>query len=213
MGDAVVVGAAALVAGAGVTPAAAPGVGGPSPADTTIIRITVRPDGTAVCTVQYRVELDGDDASSRFASVSRRIDARPLEYTGPFAGTMQRAASLAADDTDRAMEIRNVTVRARELPTRRGAVTYRFEWTNFAATADGEVVIGDALVGFSLPSNRTTLVIQWPRGDDPERIVPAPGDAFRRAVSNGNVSIAGRGPTSSAVWAVLNAVRGLVGSF
>jgi hypothetical protein len=177
--------ASPLAAGSGVGPDDTATVGGADaariPADSTVIRIRVRPDGSAVWTVQHRVDLDDENATARFETVQARIEADPLRYTGPFAERMGRAAEVAAEETGRDMAIRNVSVRARSDPTRRGVVTYRFEWTAFASKTDGRLVVGDALVGFSLAGNQT-LIVQWPDGYDPRSVSPDPADTRERAV-------------------------------
>lgn len=151
------------------------------PANSTVIRIQVRPDGDAVWEVQYRVELD-EDTRAAFESVRQRVDENPLQYTGPFAEMMKRAAAAGAADTGREMAIRNVSVRARTLPTDVGVVTYRFEWAAFADRSGDRMVVGDAIGGFPLPEQRT-LWIQWPAGADVAQVSPSPDTRRDRAVA------------------------------
>jgi hypothetical protein len=152
------------------------------PTDSRSIRIAVEPDGDAVWRVQYRMRLDGENATASFESVESRVESNPLQFTGPFSRMMQRAAAVAANDTGREMEIRNVSVHARELPNQFGVVTYRFEWANFAATPGGTVRAGDALDGLFLASQRSSLLVEWPAGFESSEVSPDPDDERDRAV-------------------------------
>ncbi len=186
---AAVLGLAVLVAAAAVAPAVAvaergttlPDHGTSLAADSTSIQISVRPDGHADWTVQYRTNLDEGNATA-FRRLQRRVERTPLNYTGPFAEQMREGASLAAAETGRSMAIQNVTVQTRELSTGYGVVTYRFTWTNFAARTGDGLVIGDALVGFFLGSEDTKLTIQWPAGYDLDRVSPPPDEQRDRVV-------------------------------
>ncbi|WP_254822625.1 DUF7345 domain-containing protein [Haloglomus halophilum] len=151
-------------------------------ADTTAIRIAVQPDGSAVWEVGYRVALDDEETRSRFETVDDRIEARPLQYTGPYREMMAEAAEVAASRTGRSMEIRNVTVQARELPTGEGVVVYRFVWTGFASRSGGRMVIGDAITRLPLSDADTRLVVQWPAGFDAKQVSPDPDTRRDRAV-------------------------------
>jgi hypothetical protein len=181
---AVAVGAASSGAGAGAAdgvPAVQRNATGLA-ADTTAIRIAVQPDGSAVWEVGYRVTLDDAETRSRFETVDDRIGARPLQYTGPYGEMMSEAADVAASRTGRSMEIRNVSVRARELPTGEGVVVYRFEWTGFAARSGGRMVIGDAITRLPLSDADTRLVVQWPAGFEAKDVSPDPDTRRDRAV-------------------------------
>ncbi len=160
-------------------------------ADNTTIAVAVDTDGNAEWTVQYRTRLDTPAETETFRRVKRQVEANPLNYTGPFTEQMQEAADVAAAETGRPMTVGNTTVTARETTDGYGVVTYRFEWQRFAVAANGELRIGDALVGFFLGGENTSLVVAWPADRDLERVTPAPDE--RRAHS-----VIWRGPTEFA---------------
>lgn len=175
----------AFVVPAAATPAATTSTGRPTAlqdtgaglaADSTSIEIAVGPDGTAEWTVQYRVQLDTAEETSSFERVEQRIEADPLNYTGPFTEQMQDAADVAAEETGRSMTVGNTSVSARSTTTGYGVVTYRFEWSNFAVASNGQLRVGDALVGFFLGNEDTTLIVAWPASHDLERASPEPDE-------------------------------------
>jgi hypothetical protein len=97
---------------------------------------------------------------------------------------MEATARAAENATGREMTVRNVSVRAtrQQLPQEYGVVTYRFEWTNFAAGTDGELRAGDALAGLFL-DRQTTLVIGWPEEYGATTVAPTPDERRNDAVS------------------------------
>lgn len=169
-------------AGTGGGSGALPGAGTNLSADSTAIEIAVRPDGSAAWTIQYRVNLDDEETTERFERVDQDVEANALKYTGPFTEQMQEAADAAAAETGRSMSVGNTTVTARTTPGGYGVVTYRFAWTNFAATSNGRLHIGDALVGFFLASERSSLAVSWPEGFDLEQVSPEPDETSDRSV-------------------------------
>jgi uncharacterized membrane protein len=169
-------------AGAAGGPAGLPGAGPNLSANSTAIEIAVRPDGSAAWTIQYRVNLDDEATTERFERVDQDVEENPLAYTGPFTEQMQEAADVAAAETGRSMSVGNTTVTARTTAGGYGVVTYRFVWTNFAASSDGQLRIGDALVGFFLASERSSLAVSWPEGYDLEQVSPEPDETSDRSV-------------------------------
>ena len=151
-------------------------------ADSTSFEVAVESDGTAVWTVQYRVQLDDEATTEAFENASERIDRAPLRYTGPFKELIEESAAVASEETGREMVIRNVSVRARKFPNGVGAVTYRFEWTGFAATPGNRIETGDALAGFDVRDEESKLFVQWPSGYEAETVRPAPDDQRNRTV-------------------------------
>jgi hypothetical protein len=82
------------------------------------------------------------------------------------------------------MAVRNVSVTARQetFGQTYGVVTYRFAWTNFAATGDGTLEIGDALDGLFLDSE-TSLTVRWPATYQPGTVTPEPDDRTNTSVT------------------------------
>lgn len=151
-------------------------------ADSTAIEIAVGPDGSAEWTVQYRVRLDDEATAEQFERAAADIEANPLAYTGPFTERMQEAADLASAETGRSMTVGNTTVHAWSTADGYGVVTYRFAWSDFAASSDGRLRIGDALVGFFIGSEGTSLVVAWPTGYDLQEVSPEPDETHDRSV-------------------------------
>jgi hypothetical protein len=175
-------GATGPAAGTTGRPGGLPGDGTNLSADSTAIEIAVRPGGSAAWTIQYRVDLDDEETTERFERVDRDIENSTLEYSGAFTDQMQEAADAAAAETGRSMSVGNTTVHARTTPGGYGVVTYRFVWTNFAASSNGRLRIGDALVGFFLASEQSSLAVSWPEGYDLEQVSPEPDETSDRSV-------------------------------
>lgn len=192
-----VLGGLATGVGAGVTADTAASVGAGSPiadagvdgtafqtgaidADGVLLRVEVQPDGDAVWTVEYRIQLD--NRSEAFESLRRDVGANASRYRDQFGRRMARTAATASNATGREMGIRNVTVSARAqfVPEDYGFVTYRFEWTNFAETDGSRLRVGDALAGLFL-DGQTTLVVAWPDGYEAAEVRPSPPDRTREA--------------------------------
>ena len=149
-------------------------------ADGVLLRVEVQPDGDAVWTVEYRIQLD--NRSEAFESLRRDVGANASRYRDQFGRRMARTAATASNATGREMGIRNVTVSARAqfVPEDYGFVTYRFEWTNFAETDGSRLRVGDALAGLFL-DGQTTLVVGWPDGYEAAEVRPSPPDRTREA--------------------------------
>jgi hypothetical protein len=186
--------AVAVLAGAvalATVAAAAPGPGsGPdaiagsdlSP-DDTALRVSVAPDGDASWAVAYRVRLDDENTTTAFESLRADVAANGSRYAEPFASRTGATAAAAENRTGREMAVRNVSVTAtrRQLPAEYGVVTYRFDWTGFAATDGGRLQLGDALAGLFL-DDRTTLLVAWPAPYEPTAVEPEPDERRDRAV-------------------------------
>lgn len=150
-------------------------VGAPSPApaatadalagldpDTVLLRVDLRPDGTAHWHVEYRVELATDNETEAFEDYRRDVKENPGEFRREFRNLMSNSVRKAKNATGREMRLRNVTVRTeRDGPPERGEVIYEFEWTNFSVVDGATIRAGDALSGFYV-SEETTLMFTWP---------------------------------------------------
>ncbi|KAA9399438.1 hypothetical protein Har1130_14810 [Haloarcula sp. CBA1130] len=156
-------------------------------ADVVVMTADVEPDGTADWTVAYRLRLDDDNATQAFEDLQADIQANPSAYTDRFESRMQSTAGVAENATGREMAIENVTVSAREetFGQTYGVITYRFQWTNFAAVSGDRIEIGDALSGLFLDSE-TSLTVQWPSDYRSNSVAPQPDE-------RGNASVTWRG--------------------
>jgi hypothetical protein len=145
--------------------------------DDVLMRIDVRPDGSAAWTIEYRVRLDDRNATEAFESLQRDIERNETAYAASFADRMRAAAAGSENATGREMRVRNVTVRAthQQFPQEYGVVSYRFTWEGFAARSEDRLRVGDALSGLYL-TERTTLVIGWPAEYRYASATPTPDD-------------------------------------
>jgi hypothetical protein len=150
-------------------------------ADSVALHADVTADGDAVWTVAYRIRLDDENATAAFEELQADIESDPAPYLDPFRQRMERTAAGAENATGRQMAIENVTVETRresQPQVEYGVVTYRLEWSNFAAV-DGETVrAGDAVDRLFLDPE-TSLRLTAPDGyvvdsatPDPERAEP-----------------------------------------
>ncbi|MGQ3327738.1 helix-turn-helix transcriptional regulator [Halorubrum sp. FL23] len=133
--------------------------------DDILIEATVEPDGDAVWETQYRVRLANDDEEQAFEELRTDVESDPDAYTGRFGERMRATAATAENATGREMNVTNVTVTAerRELPQSYGVLTYRFEWSNFAAVDGDRLVVGDAIDALFLDET-TSLIVSWEEG-------------------------------------------------
>jgi hypothetical protein len=135
----------------------------PAPDSTTTYTITLRQDGSALWTVDYRTPIaTGDDLNS-FENYSEELKS---VYLPQLVDLMQRSAAQAAAGTSRLMAVGNFTGDAviQTSPTGRyGVVTYSFSWTNFSTT-DGGLSAGDAFAGGLYLDKDSTLVVRYPPG-------------------------------------------------
>ena len=141
------------------------------------MRVSVAPDGDASWAVAYRVRLDDENTTTAFESLRADVAANGSRYAEPFASRTGATAAAAENRTGREMAVRNVSVTAtrRQLPAEYGVVTYRFDWTGFAATDGDRLQLGDALAGLFL-DDRTTLPVAWPAPYEPTAVEPEPDE-------------------------------------
>ena len=189
----VLVVAACLVAGAGLASLGAAQGGAGLPAggfdqmdvapDDVLIEATVEPDGDAVWETQYRVRLASDDEEQAFEELRADAESDPEAYTDRFGERMRATADAAENSTGREMNVTNVTVTAerRELPQTYGVLTYRFEWSNFAAVDGDRLVVGDAVDALFLDET-TSLIVSWEDGYRLGEVSPSPTETRDGAV-------------------------------
>jgi hypothetical protein len=96
---------------------------------------------------------------------------------------MASTAATAESATGRNMTVSNATVTAerRELPQAYGVLTYRFEWTNFAAVDGDRLRVGDAVDGLFLDGS-SSLIVSWPEGYRLAEATPEPSETRERSV-------------------------------
>lgn len=153
-------------------------------ADDVLLAADIRADGSADWRIEYRIQLDDENTTEAFDSLQQDIRADPENYTQTFAGRMRTTADTAEEPTGREMGIENVTVTAerQQLPREYGVVTYRFNWTGFAAVEGPQLRIGDALEGMFLDS-ATTLLVSWPETYEVASVDPSPDDRSENSAS------------------------------
>ncbi|MGA2919420.1 DUF7345 domain-containing protein [Methanoregula sp.] len=135
----------------------------PAPDYTTTYTITLREDGSALWTVEYRTPLATDDDMNNFENYSQDLNS---VYLPQLEDLMQRSAAQAAAGTSRQMMVDNFSGNSvvQTSPTGKfGVVTYSFSWTNFAVT-DGDLSAGDAFAGGMYLDKDTTLIVRYPHG-------------------------------------------------
>jgi len=151
--------------------------------DDILIDVTVEPDGDAVWETQYRVRLATDDEEQAFEDLRTDIESDPDAYTGRFGDRMSATADAAENATGREMAVTNVTVTAerRELPQSYGVLTYRFEWSDFAAVDGDRLVVGDAIDALFL-DDASSLIVSWGDGYELGDASPSPTETREGAV-------------------------------
>lgn len=145
-----------------------------------VIRIDIRPNGSGIVTVRYRIPLTGANETAAFERLRMNITENPTRYRTRFGARMARVVTSAQATTGRQMRVANRTVNA----TRRGSigtVTYTFLWTQFAATDGNQLQVGDALAGQFL-ENGTRLIIAWPTRYEPTTVRPSPDNRTSETV-------------------------------
>ena len=164
--------------------------------DDVVLSVAVEESGDAVWTVEYRVRLDTESQETAFQEYRNDVESDTATYRERFHNRMNATAEDASAATGREMTIRNVTVTTdrEELPQAYGVVTYRFRWTNFAATEGDRLVVGDAVDGLFL-DNETTLVVEGPDGYAVDGATPPPTETRTDAVVwEGPTSFTSGGP-------------------
>lgn len=151
--------------------------------DSTLLRVDLRADGSAVWTVSHRTRLDDPNETVAFENLARDIQADPTNYTARFARRMGATAAAAANATGREMRIENLTVTAETtaLPAQYGILSYRFEWIGFARVDGNRLTVGDTLSGLFL-DEETQLLVTWPDGYRVVEADPVPTERREDAV-------------------------------
>ena len=162
--------------------------------DDVSIDVALEPDGDAAWTVEYRVRLGTDEEERAFEELRADVENDTEAYTSRFRERMASTAATAEEATGRNMTVSNATVTAerRELPQSYGVLTYRFEWTNFAAVDGDRLRVGDAVDGDRLRvgdavdglflDGSSSFIISWPDGYRLAETTPEPSEVRDRSV-------------------------------
>lgn len=153
--------------------------------DTTVTRVELHANGSATWTVQVRTQLDTDAEVEAYRAFQADFRNDSSATFGPFKARMRRVVASAANETGREMRATNFAAEThiQEVPRRWGVVTFRFLWTNFAASEGAGYTTGDVFgTGFFL-SEGDTLEIVAPPGYQLVEVDPEPtsrdGDTVR----------------------------------
>ncbi|WP_424014643.1 helix-turn-helix transcriptional regulator [Halorubrum xinjiangense] len=167
--------------------------------DDVSMEVAVQPDGDAQWTVEYRIRLGTDEEEQAFEQLRTDVENDTEAYTTRFRDRMVSTAATAESTTGRNMTVSNATVTAerRELPQAYGVLTYRFEWTNFAAVDGDRLRVGDAVDGLFLDDS-SSLIVSWPEGYRLDETTPEPSEVRDRSVVwNGPVDFSAGQPRIS----------------
>ncbi|RLM71062.1 hypothetical protein DVK05_03070 [Halorubrum sp. Atlit-8R] len=167
--------------------------------DDVSMEVAVQPDGDARWTVEYRIRLGTDEEERAFEQLRADVENDTEAYTTRFRDRMASTAETAESATGRNMTVSNATVTAerRELPQAYGVLTYRFEWTNFAAVDGDRLRVGDAVDGLFL-DDASSLIVSWPEGYRLGETTPEPSEVRERSVVwNGPVDFSAGQPRIS----------------
>ncbi len=157
--------------------------------DNTVTRITISPNGSAEWTVQVRTRLDTDESVREYEAFQERIRANSTVYLEPFRERMRGVVARAANATGREMRAEEFAIETsiQEVPRRWGIVTFRFDWTNFAASSEERLTVGDVFQGGFFLASNDSLVIRSPPRYMITDVSPPPSERV-----NGSVTWVGR---------------------
>lgn len=144
--------------------------------DNTVTNIQIHPNGTAEWTVTIRTRLESEEDVEEYRAFQSRFRDNRSRYLDPFSERMGSVVASASESTDREMHATEFTATTtiQEVPRQWGVVTYRFTWSNFAASDGERLVVGDVFdSGFYLASN-DSLEIDGPTGYDVANVEPDP---------------------------------------
>jgi len=130
--------------------------------DDVLMSISVEDGGDAEWKIEYWTRLETDEDEAAFEELREDIESDPEPYAERFQERMDTTAESAESATGREMAIdgMNVTAEKKELPREYGVLRYEFRWSNFAATEDDRLVVGDAIDGLFLDAE-SSLSISW----------------------------------------------------
>ena len=133
-------------------------------ADSVVLAADIQADGDADWRVTYRLALDTEERETAFEELQMDIEANQSAYLAPFEERMRTTAADASNATDREMTVGAFTIETERESQPQGAfglVTFRFEWTGFAAVDGDTIRAGDALDRLILGADER-LQMSWP---------------------------------------------------
>jgi hypothetical protein len=153
-------------------------------ADVVVMEADIAESGDAQWRIAYRIRLADDSDTQAFEDLQADIAANTSAYTDRFRDRMGQTVTTASDATGREMAIENLSVETSQenFGQSYGVVTYRFRWTNFAATDGDRIEAGDALSGLFLDSD-TSLTLRWPAEYTAQSVTPNPDERDERSAT------------------------------
>lgn len=188
--------------------------------DNTVTYIQVYPNATAEWTVTIRTRLESEEDVEAYRAFQSRFRDNTSQYLDPFSERMLSVVARASEATDREMRATDFTATTtiQEVPRQWGVVRYRFTWTNFAATDEERLVVGDVFEGGFYLAADDSLEIGAPAGYEVTTVEPEPLER-----EEGTLRWIGRedfgdqrpqvvyGPASGSAWPAM--VAGVGGTF
>ncbi len=153
-------------------------------ADEIHIDVFINENGSATFSVDYRYAIDENRSADEWAEIQTEVDDNAAAYATAEADRWDETLADARAETDREMELSNVSVSTdtTTAPRERGHVEFTFEWSSFAHVELNRIEAGDALADFTLPED-TALQFRWPEQyalyEEPD---PSPDDANENSV-------------------------------
>lgn len=160
--------------------------------------VSLAANGSAGWEISYRMRLETDNETAAFESLEADVRTNESAYLDPFAAGIQTTVDDAESATGREMAATDfdVATSVTTIPRRYGVVTYRFTWSGFAAVEGEELTAGDALAGFFLDAESTSLTVRWPAGYEATSVTPEPTERGDRSVTwTGPLTFGPDGPT------------------
>ncbi|MWV38569.1 hypothetical protein [Natrialba sp. INN-245] len=147
------------------------------------MNVALAEDGSAEWRMAFWVELEDDESTAAFESISDDIDDDPDPYLTRFADRIDSTTATASDATDREMSTDNFAVETerQSLAQDYGVIIYTFDWHGFAVADGSELRAGDAIERLYL-TDETRLLISWPETHSLEHASPEPDDHREHAV-------------------------------
>ncbi|MFB6362334.1 MAG: DUF4897 domain-containing protein [Halobacteriales archaeon] len=154
-------------------------------ADNTITRIQLYENGSARWTIQVRTRLETEEEVAQFEKFQDRIEQNESVILDRFGDRMTEVVQSAANNTGRAMMVRNfdVSTRIQQVPQRWGIVQYEFVWEAFAASEGQALQVGDIFEGGFFLSEDDRLIIAPPPGYRIVNSTPNPDSSQEEAVA------------------------------
>lgn len=147
--------------------------------DNTVTRITLRPNGDAIWTIQFRTRLSTTEDIEEYESFQADFTNNSSRYLSPFEDRMTAVVAGATDQHDREMQAADfeASTTIQEVPRRWGIVSFQFRWVGFAATSEERIVVGDVFAGGFYIGEGDVLELVAPDGHRISEADPTPDEA------------------------------------